>query len=258
MKVKVLGSYGYPEDLSGTTCFQLSERVIIDAGRIFRFIETDPNRIEYVLMTHAHFDHLSELPFLIDATFGFRKRTLKVCGSRKTVDILKENIFNDLLWPDFSSINLPGSCTPSMECVVLEEGKVFRIDGFEVVPFRANHVVETFGYLVKDGSTGVVFSGDTSANGKLWDIVNGDETISAVFVDVSFPSYCGERAALSGHMTPKTLKEELSLLKRRVDIYIFHAKPFYFPDIEREMSCLLPEVKVLKGGEEIVVGGGVV
>ena len=254
MEIKVLGSYANESNSSGTTCFQLSEQILIDAGTIFRFLESDPNKIEHIFLSHAHLDHIAELPFLIDTTLDFRKTTLKVYGSQETIQSLKSNIFNDLIWPDFTLIKIPGTNLPAMEYITLKESEQVDIWSFQIIPFKANHTVPTFGYVVKLNSKGLIYSGDTYKNGKIWKILNNDTQITSLIVDVSFPSNQESRAAISKHLTPKDLKTELHKLEREsVKIYIYHLKPFYFEKIKEEIISMIPEAVILRGGETITV-----
>ncbi len=253
MKVKVLGDYNYRTSPSGTTAFQLSDSVLIDAGSVFRFLETPPELIEHVFLTHSHYDHILELPFLIDSTFDFREKTLKVYGNRFTIDSLKKYIFNNSIWPDFSQIALPKSSFPALEFVVIEEGTTVEIDGFEIVPFSVCHSIPTFGYFVKSDSVSVVFSGDTYVSQSLIQILDS-QSIGALFVDVSFPSSKEMRAKISGHLTPKRLREVLSSIGDGFQVFVFHVKPFYKEVLEEEFEELIPFAKILRGGETVIVG----
>jgi hypothetical protein len=96
----------------------------------------------------------------------------------------------------------------------------------EVTPFIVNHSIDGVGYTVRDGSTVIVFSGDTGPTDDLWDIVNADMNVKAVFVETSFPNELQAIADASGHFTPQTLDADLrKLTKSTIPIYLYHLKP---------------------------------
>ena len=76
--VKVLGASGSKTRTTGTISFQIDKHIIIDAGNIFEKYEHDTNEIEHVFISHSHFDHILELPFLIENGFTTRKKQLHI------------------------------------------------------------------------------------------------------------------------------------------------------------------------------------
>lgn len=246
-----MGDYGEGAPPSGTTSFQLTPRTIIDAGTVFKFFDGSPADIENVILSHSHLDHLLELPFLIDATFSERKRSLRLFGERSTLRAVRENLFNGSIWPDFTSIELPVG-RPALELVEIREGRAFRLDGLTFKPFRANHSVPTLGFIVEGDGGAFAVSGDTFVNPELRKVLNLNPHVEYLFVDVSFPSSQRERARESLHLTPELLVEELSSLRRRLrGIFVYHGKPFYLEELRQELSYLLPRAKLLIGGESL-------
>ena len=110
--LKVLGAYGSRLGPRHTTCFQLGPRVVIDAGHIMGALDTAADLIEHVLLTHAHLDHLLDIPFLIDETFARRSKPVTIHGLPETLAALRGDILNDRIWPDFSRIRLLNSEEP--------------------------------------------------------------------------------------------------------------------------------------------------
>ena len=255
MKVKVLGAYGGRYKDFGTTCLQLSESLLIDAGNIMRSLGEECLSVNHILLTHAHLDHIVDIPFLIDYTFKFRENPLHIYGNQKTLNAVKDYIMNWNIWPEFSSIKLINSGDYAVNYVTLWEGKTFELDSFRITPFSSNHTVPTFGYVIKQNSKGILFTGDTYKNPKVWDMVNEDPQIKAVITEISFPSYMHNLAEVSKHHTPKTLHEELkSYLKREdVDVYVIHLKPNSLEELKKEIKEVLPEVTILEEGDEIII-----
>jgi len=61
-------------------------------------------------------------------------------------------------------------------------------------------------------------------------------------------------AEVSKHYTPRILREELGNLKRNdVEIYVMHIKPNSIKELLKEIPEVLPEVKILSDGDEIII-----
>ena len=110
--IKVLGSYGNRGRDAYTTAFLIRDDIVIDAGNLANGLGDDVNKIEHIFLTHSHFDHILDLPFVIDTNFENRKNSLKIYGLKETIDAIK-TIFNNRIWPDFATIELlNGVATP--------------------------------------------------------------------------------------------------------------------------------------------------
>ncbi len=254
MRIKILGAYGGKCEDMGTTCIQISEDTLIDAGNIMGGLGDSCLNVNNILLTHAHLDHIVDIPFMIDYTFKYREKPLNIYGSKDTIEALKDYIMNWNIWPEFSSIRLINSGDYAVNYVEVHPGEPFTLNEFEVNSFPSNHTISTLGYLVKKDGKGFFYTGDTYRNPPLWDMINEDKEIKVLITEVSFPSYMHNLAEVSKHHTPKTLKEDLSFLKRDdIEVYVLHLKPNSIEEILEEMETLLPEVKVLRDGDEIII-----
>jgi ribonuclease BN (tRNA processing enzyme) len=254
MEVKILGAYGGRLGDLGTTCLQISEDTLIDAGNIMRALGERCLSINNILLTHAHLDHIVDIPFMIDYTFRFREQPLNIYGHKETLEAVRDYIMNWNIWPEFSSIRLINSGDYAVNYIEISPGESFELNGFYIRPVQSNHTVPTLGYLVKKGGVGFLFSGDTYKNPDLWKLLNSDEEIRALIIEVSFPSYMHNLAEVSKHHTPKTLAEELKLLKRdNVEIYVMHLKPNSLEELREEIEEMLPTVKILNDGDAIII-----
>ncbi len=256
MKIKALGIYGGREGKRALSCFQLNERILFDAGNIFSNLETPPEAIDHIFLTHSHLDHVVEIPFLVDKVFSSREYPIKIYAGKETIEALKQHIMNDKIWPDFSNLRLPKSGLPAVEYVEISEGKEVELFEYQIIPFASVHTVETYGFVIREGNKGLVYSGDTYTNPDLWKLVNENEYIKAVIVDVSFPSSFKKIAEASKHYTPELLKKDVeSYLKRNdIELYVYHFKPRFFSSILKELKTL--NCKILEDGMEIVINGG--
>ncbi len=102
--VKILGASGTKTKNSGTTSFQISKEILVDAGNIINILGEQSQFVNHVFLTHSHSDHITDLPFLIEAFFENRTEPLTIYASKETIASLKNHTFNNEIWPDFSKI----------------------------------------------------------------------------------------------------------------------------------------------------------
>lgn len=141
MKLRVLGCSGGIGGELRTTSLLLDHDTLIDAGTgVGDLSINELAQIDHVFVTHLHMDHVASLPFLLDTVGWMRERPLTLHGSRETIDILKQHLFNWKLWPDFTRI--PDAGKPVLRYETLAVGRAVALDGRRIVPLPANHVFE--------------------------------------------------------------------------------------------------------------------
>jgi ribonuclease BN (tRNA processing enzyme) len=253
MKVKVLGCSGGELPGHRTTCFLVDDRLAVDAGALTGSLSLDALlRVDDILLTHSHFDHVKDVPLLADLVVGRRKKPIRVHASRACARTLRRSIFNDELWPDFTRI--PDAEHPVVEIVPFDSTKPFRVGRYRVSPVRVPHPVESVGYVLSDGKSSILVSGDTGPTERLWKRANAEKRLKALFVELSFPSRLQALADVSGHLTPATLAKELTKIERDGQpVLLYHLKPAFMAELERELKALrLDNVRILERGEEFV------
>ena len=234
--IKVLGAYGGKATNMQLTSLQLSKEVVLDAGNILEGLGNGIKNVNHLFITHAHLDHINDIGFLIDATFETRKESLKVYAQKKTLDAIHNHILNWSIWPDFTQINLIGTDIPSVKLIEIELNEVVEVDGCKIKAIPNNHTDSSNGFVIEKENSAFLFTSDTYCCDDIWDEVNQNEKITAVMVDVSFPSRMAQLAFDSKHLTPDLLKEELQKLKRDdITIYINHIKPSYKVELIKEI-----------------------
>lgn len=126
MRVRVLGCHGGETPRHRTTCFLIDERITIDAGAVCRSLSLDEQiRIDHMLISHSHMDHVKDLALLADQVIGKRKDPVYLHCGPETAETLQSSYFNNYLWPDFTKIPSPEN--PVMKIVVHKPGRSFRI-----------------------------------------------------------------------------------------------------------------------------------
>ncbi len=253
MRLRVLGCSGGELPRHRTTCFLVDGKLAIDAGALTASLPLEELlELDDIVLTHSHFDHVKDVPLLSDLLPGRRRTPVRIHASTACARTLRESLFNDELWPDFTRI--PDQRTPVMEIRPFDPERPFRIGRYTVRPVRVDHPVESVGFVLSDGRSSIAISGDTGPTSRFWKRVNAEKRLKALLVELSFPNGLQELADLSGHLTPRTLAGELAKLERNgFPVLLYHLKPAHLAELRREVAKLaLPNVRVLQRGDEFV------
>jgi ribonuclease BN (tRNA processing enzyme) len=106
--------------------------------------------------------------------------------------------------------------------------------------------VPASGFIVHDGVSGFVYSGDTAPTEALWKAARTIPGIRAVFMECAFPNRLAELAAVSRHLTPELVRREREKLPRDVPVWIYHVKPQFADETAEELSRIGGEVAVVE------------
>jgi len=225
MELRVLGcSGGIGGAAQRTTALLIDHDILIDAGSGVGDLSVDALRqIDHVFLTHAHLDHIAFLPLLVDTVAGMRQAALNVHAPAAVIAALRQHVFNDAIWPDFSRI--PSAQAPFMCFHELSPGQVLRFGDREISPLPVAHTVPAVAYRIDSGQASLVFSGDTGPHEPFWQAVNAIDNLRILIIECAFPDADRWLAELSRHYCPSMLAEELPKLERPCDLYITHLKP---------------------------------
>lgn len=126
MRVRVLGCHGGETPRHRTTCFLIDDRITIDAGAVCRSLTLDEQvKIDHMLISHSHMDHVKDLALMADQIIGRRAESVHLHCGPETAETLQTSYFNNYLWPDFTRIPTPAN--PVMQLHVREPMEAFRI-----------------------------------------------------------------------------------------------------------------------------------
>jgi len=251
LRVKVLGASG--SEGAGHLCpaFCIDGKILLDAGTIGVSMDMEEEReIRYILLSHAHFDHIKAIPFLLEnLVIRGPHRPVTVMGAGETLDDLRTNILNGRIWPDFARI--PDPDAPVVRYAPLRAGVTVRIDAYAVTAVEVRHSVPAYGYILEDAAgTVLAYSGDTGPTERFWEEADRLRA-QCLIVEASFPNRMQEVAVRAGHLTPALLRRELSkMIHPPRQIFLTHAKPHYREEIEREIRDLdRDSIRFLAAGE---------
>ena len=253
MKIRVLGCYGGVAPGMYPPCFLIDGKLAVDAGALTSALDLrEQEKLRMVLLTHSHFDHIKDIPFLVDNLVGRHNTPFRIVAGKETLKAFEKHIFNNLIWPDFRVLPTPENPVVIFES--LDIGSFQDLPPYLVKAVRVNHTPGSVGFIIKRGKKAVGFSGDTGPTDRFWKELNETEELKAVFVETSFPNALKGIAVASKHLTPHMLKEELQKLKRSVDVFVYHLKPAFVSVIKEELMEIRDRrVRVVEQGEVLEI-----
>ncbi len=257
MRIEVLGAQGGEMPGCRATAFRIDGRLALDAGGLASALSLEEQcRLDDVLITHAHLDHIKDLAFISDLVVGKRERPLRVHAAPGVVAALRGHFFNNVIWPDFTAI--PTRSAPVMQLKSIYPLREREVGGYIVRALPVTHSVEAMGFVIGGKGATAAFTGDTGPTELFWEEINALPALDALFVEASFPNALQRVADLSLHLTPQTLDQELKKVVRDdVPVYLYHLKPAFTETIEREIANLgRPNLRVLRDGDVIELRKG--
>ena len=225
MKVRVLGCSGAIAKDCRTTSFLIDSDVLVDAGTgVGDLTLAEMKSIDQVQLTHSHLDHVAALPLMIDAIASQLTKPVQIHALAGTIAALKAHVFNNVIWPDFSSIPTPKS--PFISFHEIQVGQTLDITGKRIEVLPAVHTVPAVGYAITSGKGCWVFTGDTERNPAFWRRINQMD-VAALVIETAFSNREQELARRSLHLSPQALAEELDCIAKdkHFPIFITHTKP---------------------------------
>lgn len=236
MQIKILGCSGGIGGGLRTTSLLLDDDVLIDAGTGVGDLSLEALlKIDHIFVTHSHLDHIAAIPLLLDTVMGLRVKPVTLHATFEVINILKQHIFNWLIWPDFNQI--PDAASPFLIYNEITIGNAVRINHKTITALPANHVVPSVGYQIESDAHSLVFTGDTLCSKDFWQAVNNIKNLKYLIIETAFSNAAAELAMLSKHLCPDTLAEELAHLQRQPEIFITHLKPGEDATIMQEIAA---------------------
>lgn len=244
MKVTILGS-GSPIPCcdrvqSGFLLEKASKLLLIDCGSgvLYRLSElgVDLKRIENVLLTHHHLDHVGDLLPLLKARWLLGSTETTICGPKGTERFLSALLS---LFPYLKK-------TISVNVVELKSSDSLDLEGVDIKAVEVRHIIPTLAYKFDDM---VAISGDTEPFPEIRYFVRGCELL---FHECSFTD---ERTA-PGHSSPTELGQALagSAVKALVLVHLYPPASSKADDIVKQIrKHFSGEVRVAKDLDSFVI-----
>ncbi len=224
MKVRVLGCSGGIGAQARTTSFLIDGDILLDAGTGVEDLSVDElAAIDHVFLTHSHLDHIAALPLLVDSVGARRRTPVVVHALPETIAALREHIFNNIIWPDFTRIPKPER--PWMTFAPLEVDTTVELGTRRLRALAASHTVPALAYHVSTPAAGFVFSGDTGPNDEFWQQINQIPDLRYLIVETAFSNRDRKLAQNARHLYPIELAAQLARLRTVPQVLITHLKP---------------------------------
>lgn len=253
MRIRVLGCSGGIGAGARTSALLVDDDVLIDAGTGIGDLElSDLDSIRHVFLTHAHLDHIAGLPMLVDHVFDENFEVpITVYAREETLRAVKDHLFNDVIWPDFTRLPTPEE--PMLRWHVTGPGDTIRVGHRNFYAVDVMHTVPSLGYTVQNSGGVFAVSGDTKTNETLWPVLNACDDLKVLVIEVSFPDELESLAADAGHYTPRTLTEDLKRLQHEPEIWLTGMKPGEEDRIFKQVVKAAPDknIRMLSRGTVI-------
>ena len=249
MLIEILGCDGGSVPNRRLPSFLINGHVLLEAGSVTNALPLGAQAsIEHVLISHAHLDHTIGLALLIDniqstQTASGHYAAVTAGSIAPVVDDLRIHCFNNRLWPDFTKLPTPEE--PALRLQTLRDRESIEFGSLTVVPVPVHHSVPASGFIIHDGTSGIVFSGDTGPTEEIWKVAREFKGIHAIIVETAFPNRLENLATVSGHFTPALLQREMDKMPD-APLWVYHIKPAHFEETAEELERLGPRVHVLE------------
>ena len=239
MRLKVLGAYGASDAEHNLTGYLLDDWFAVDAGTLTSKLSfAQQARIQGVFITHTHADHIRDLPHLIHNRFSQNTGPLTIFAAREVMALLESNLFNGIIWPDFSTLVSPFTGKPAVIYRPLTNGKKITFNDLSLTPVPVDHAIPASGVIIELNGQAITFTGDTGPTSEIWKRTNKTDKIVAIVTEASFPNDQQSLADDSAHLTPQTFGDELKKITVDAPVYASHRKIPFERDIESQIKNL--------------------
>jgi ribonuclease BN (tRNA processing enzyme) len=239
MRLKVLGAYGASDAEHNLTGYLIDDWFAVDAGTLTSKLSfAQQTRVQAVFITHAHADHIRDLPHLIQNRFSQNGLPLTLFAAREVMDQLSSHVFNGIVWPDFSTIPNPATAKPVINYRPLTPGKRITFGDIALTAVPVHHQIPAAGVILEMNGQSIVFTGDTGPTQDIWKRANKTENIVALVTEASFPNDQQSLADETAHLTPHSFGEELKKIVADAPVYASHRKLPFERDIESQIRNL--------------------
>lgn len=244
MEFRVLGGHQADSSEGRPISFLIDGTIAIDAGGLAGALSVaEQQRVEHVLVTHQHYDHIRDLGFL-GLTQLVAGRQVEIHCTHLVYDLLRRTILSNAIWLDFFA--RPDPAKPTFVHRPVEPGRPFRVGPYEVKAIdNRHHSVPVVGYeLTTPGGKRLYYTGDTGPGIRdTWAAVQPDVLITEVTYQNSVAA-----AAEHGHLTPLLAEAELAAFRDEKGylprVLICHANQVHAAAIAEELAEVARRLRV--------------
>ena len=254
MKFRVLGCSGGQIPGQKLSCFLIDDSLLLDAGSVTSALSFGAQqKIDNILITHIHLDHVMSLGILADNLYGKRQTSINLWSTAEVLDGLEKFFFNNSIWPDFTRLTGSTQTVPVVQFTKLPEETPTQIGNLSVTAVRVNHVVPSLAFFIANEGQTLLHIGDTGPTENVWAWAQKSPNLGAIVIEASFRNRLQEVADSSLHLTPETLGHEIEKLgDRDIPILVTHLKPAFRKEIIADLQKLKnPRLRILEDGDTL-------
>ena len=236
MKIVILGAHNIESRQTKNAGLLLDGMLALDAGGLTSSLSIEQQlKLKAVLLTHRHYDHIKDIPALGMSLF-LNGAKIDIYCMQSVSEAIKKHLLNGSIYSDFTAEE-NGDATLNMH--IIEPGRQFDIEGYEILPLPVKHSVPAVGYYVKNGESALFYAGDTGPGiAECWQNISP----KLVVIEVTASNKYEEFGRKKKHLTPSLLKEELLAFQNikgyLPDVVAVHMTPMLEDEIKKELAEL--------------------
>ncbi len=236
MNIRILGAHNYESATTRLPSLVVDGVLAMDAGALSAGLSLEEQeKLQSILITHRHFDHIRDIATLGLATMG--AGTTHLYSIADALEAITAHLINGVLYPKLHE--RPSPDAPSIQLHQLEPLQPQEIMGYHVLPIPVNHSVPTVGYQVTSSQGKRLFyTSDTGPASHCWQHVSPD----LIVIETTLPNGMEEAALASTHLTPQLLQrelEEFQKLKGYIPpVVAVHLNPYFEDEIQHQIAEL--------------------
>lgn len=230
MRIRFLGAHMFESKETRFSCVLIDELMAIDAGALTSALSfKDQERIEHVLLTHGHYDHVRDLPAL---ALRNEHRTINVFATSFTLDLLTTHWINGTVYPNFTE--RPSKEKPALRLHPIAPFEPVSVGPYEVTALPVNHSIPSVGFKVTAGGNKTIFfTGDTGPGlDPCWKHMNP----KVLIVDSAFSNRARMMVAKTGHLCPILVREEILAFRKQKGHFPYIVLTHLHPEMEAEIK----------------------
>ncbi len=234
MELRILGAHNMESRHTRMESHLIDGVLALDAGGMTRALTfEEQRRIQAIILSHRHFDHVRDL---LPLGLALRNAGIRVeiYAIQDTVDFLMEKLLDGSLYPNV--VNPPPPYEPVFHINVVDFYTEFEVLDYSVMAVPVPHAVPAAGFRIASGDVSLFYTGDAGEGvSAAWEHVSPD----VLLTEVTYGNDGADLAARGVHLTPATLEDTLLAFKRKWGrlprVITSHLNPPWEDDVRREL-----------------------